>query len=86
MRPRTFSSLRPQPPEETGERTIEEDFRDLFASPMGQRVLMDMLEEAYAPSPEGADDRALREREGARKFVARLRTRATRGRRAGTED
>jgi hypothetical protein len=77
--PRTFDGLRgPRPPEEPATRTLEDDIRDLFATPMGQVVLAGLVEESHAPSPEGAEDRALREKEGARKFVARLRARASR--------
>lgn len=75
-RQRTWDSLRPSgPPPAPPGRTIEDDYRDLFRSAMGERVLADMLEDAFGPSPEGADDRALSRSEGARKFVARLRAR-----------
>lgn len=78
VRSRSWQSLRPSgPPAPPEGRTIEDDYRDLFATPMGQRVLADMLEEAFGPSPEGADERALSRAEGSRKFVSRLRTRAT---------
>lgn len=85
---RTFAGLRPSGPvAQPPGRTIEDDYRDLFNTDMGQRVLADMMEESHAHSPEGADDRALREREGARKFVARLRARVTTsGRRTGRPD
>ena len=85
---RTFAGLRTRAAAaETPGRTIEDDYRDLFGSEMGQRVLAHMLEESHAPSHEGAKDRALREREGARKFVAQLRTRADpSGRRTGRPD
>lgn len=78
-RNRTWAGLRPAGPAPAPEgRTIEDDYRDLFTSPMGQRVLEDMLEEAFGPSPEGVDERALSQKEGARKFVARLRARVSR--------
>lgn len=76
-RARTWATLRPKGPEEAPPgRTIEDDYKDTFATASGQRVLTDMLEAAFGPSHEGADARALREREGARKFVSRLRARA----------
>lgn len=45
----------------------------LFAgSPDGLRVLRWMLSETSAPSAPNAEDRALREAEGARRFVAQV--------------
>lgn len=78
--PRTFDGLRRrlEPTEQPPGRTIEDDYRDLFASAMGQRVLVDMLEETGEPCHEGASDATLREADGARKFIARLVKRSRR--------
>lgn len=74
---RRFDSLRPQPaPADPPERTLEDDIRDLFATPMGKRVLAGLIAEVGEPCHVNADDRALREKEGARRFAASLRTRA----------
>jgi hypothetical protein len=81
--PRRFDTLRGRQPEPEGPatRTLEDDIRDLFATPMGRRVLDGLIAETGQPCHVGAEDRALREREGARRFAADLRTRATSGRR-----
>jgi hypothetical protein len=62
------------PAQQTVEEPIEQVLRRLFcATTDGQRVLNWMLEQSHAACPPGASDCALREREGARRFIANIR-------------
>jgi hypothetical protein len=63
------------PPQRLAEEPIEQVVRRLFcASTDGDRVLAWMIETAGRVTPPGASDCALREAEGARRFVANIRT------------
>lgn len=71
---RTFRALRDgalpvEPTTEPIERAIER----LFRTADGPRVLAWIVETTHAPCPPVADDRALREAEGARRFASNLR-------------
>ncbi len=72
---RRFSDFRqPIIPEPVSDQEpIERVIMRLFSgSPDGLRVLGWMLAQTSAPCPVNSEDRALREREGARRFVSEL--------------
>jgi hypothetical protein len=54
------------------EEPIEDVVARLMGSPDGARVLTWMLETAMTPCPGIADERALSQAEGARKFIAKF--------------
>lgn len=76
-KPRRWADVRgvvEPPAQANAEEPIEQVARRLFcASIDGQRVLNWMLETANRVTPPGAPDCALREAEGARRFVANIR-------------
>lgn len=81
MAPRTFASLRgvvTDPQEESSLEPIGEVLRRIYRTPDGRRLFEHMLADSHASSPEGASGRALRAKEGARIFVAKLAREATR--------
>lgn len=72
-KPRRFADFRQAPIQDTvsDEEPVEKTVMRLFAgSADGRRVLAWMLAKTSAPSAPNADDRALREAEGARRFVS----------------
>ena len=74
-KPRKFADFRPHPLPSTSspEEPVERVIMRLFAgSPDGLRVLGWMLAETAKCAQRNADDRALRENEGARRFVAQI--------------
>lgn len=78
--PRTFASLRGEaadPREESNLEPIADVIRRIYRTPDGRRLFDHMMVTSHGPSPEGAEERALREQEGARKFVAKLAREAT---------
>lgn len=74
---RTFDSLRHGAPKaEPLIEPIERVLARVLRTPDGARLFEHMAAETQGPSPVNSEDRALREREGARRFVAQLRERA----------
>lgn len=73
--PRKFSDFRPKVRVEpaSSEEPIEFCVQRLMATIDGRRFMEWMLEQAVNPCPGGHEDRALREAEGLRKFVANIR-------------
>lgn len=75
--PRKWADMRgvvEAPAQKSTEEPIEQVLRRLFCATLdGQRVLDWMLETSHAACPPGASDCALREREGARRFIANIR-------------
>jgi len=72
---RKFSDLRPRAAARVlrTQEPIEDVVARLMACPDGHRVLDWMLLEAQAPTPGSVpDERALRQAEGARKFIAKF--------------
>ena len=77
--PRKFADLRGAPVTLvlTHEEPIDKVIMRLFTgSSDGLRVIAWMLNETAKPRPPNADDRALREAEGARRFVAEIQSMA----------